>query len=66
MNKKSSSQFAKEVINKEISALKRTVRLIDNNFGDACNIIINNKRKSDYPSIGEIKLYYNEDGCNAK
>ncbi len=45
MNKKSSSQFAKEVINKEISALKRTVRLIDNNFGDACNIIINNKGK---------------------
>ena len=45
MNKKSNSQFAKEVINKEISALKRTVRLIDNNFGDACNIIINNKGK---------------------
>ena len=45
MNKKSSSQFAREVINKEISALKRTVRLIDNDFDHACKIIINNKGK---------------------
>ena len=45
MKKKSNSQFARDVLNREITALKRTVKLIDNNFDDACDIISKNKGK---------------------
>lgn len=45
MNKKSNKQLAKEIINKEIAALKRTAKLLDNNFDRACNAILTNKGK---------------------
>ena len=45
MNKKSNKQLAKEIINREISALKRTVKLLDNKFDKACAAIISNKGK---------------------
>ena len=45
MNKKSNKQLAKEIINREISALKRTAKLLDNKFDKACAAIISNKGK---------------------
>ena len=45
MNKKSNKQLAKEIINREIAALKRTTKLLDNKFDKACESIISNKGK---------------------
>ena len=45
MNKKSNKQLAKEIINREIAALKRTTKLLDNKFDRACEAIISNKGK---------------------
>ena len=45
MNKKSNKQLAKEIINREIAALKRTTKLLDNKFDKACEAIISNKGK---------------------
>lgn len=45
MNKKSNKQLAKEIINREIAALKRMTKLLDNNFDRACDTISTNKGK---------------------
>ncbi len=45
MKKKSNKQLAKEIINREIAALKRMVKLLDNNFDKACDAISLNKGK---------------------
>ena len=45
MNKKSNKQLAKEIINREIAALKRMTKLLDNNFDRACDAISTNKGK---------------------
>ena len=45
MKKKSNSQFARDILSREITALKRTIKLIDNNFDVACDIISKNKGK---------------------
>ena len=39
--KTSNKQFAKQVLNKEISALRRTAKLINNDFDLACQILTN-------------------------
>tara|TARA_B100000035_G_scaffold278146_1_gene256890 strand:- start:10047 stop:11009 length:963 start_codon:yes stop_codon:yes gene_type:complete len=53
MRKKSNKQLAQEVINKEIAALKRVTKLIDNNFDKACNAILENKGKVITLGIGK-------------
>ena len=45
MNKKSNKQLAKEILNREIDALKRTTRLLDVKFERACEAILLNKGK---------------------
>ena len=45
MNKKSNKQLAKEIINREIAALKRMTKLLDGNFDKACDAISTNKGK---------------------
>jgi arabinose-5-phosphate isomerase len=45
MNKKSNKQLAREILNREIAALKRTTKLLDNEFDKACEAIISNKGK---------------------
>ena len=45
MNKKSNRQLAKEILNREIAALKRITRLLDSNFERACEAILANKGK---------------------
>ncbi len=45
MNKKSNRQLAKEILNREIAALKRTTKLLDSNFERACEVILANKGK---------------------
>ena len=45
MNKKSNKQLAREILNREIAALKRTRELLDNKFEKACEAILSNKGK---------------------
>jgi arabinose-5-phosphate isomerase len=45
MNKKSNKQLAREIINREITALRRTAELLDNKFDKACKAIMSNKGK---------------------
>ncbi len=45
MNKKSNTQLAKDILNREIAALKRTAKLLDSNFERACEAILLNKGK---------------------
>ena len=45
MKRKTNKLLAKEIINREIAALKRTVNLIDNDFERACDILLGNKGK---------------------
>jgi len=45
MKKKSNKQLAKEIINREIAALRRMTKLLDNNFDKACDAISTNKGK---------------------
>ena len=45
MKKKSNKQLAKEILNREIAALKRTTKLLDSKFERACDAIISNKGK---------------------
>ena len=53
MNKKSNKQLAKEILNREIAALRRTTKLLDNKFERACNAIISNKGKVITLGIGK-------------
>ena len=53
MNKKSNKQLAKEILNREIAALKRTTKLLDNKFERACDAIISNKGKVITLGIGK-------------
>ena len=39
--KTSNKQFARQILNKEISALRRTAKLINNDFDEACQILSN-------------------------
>ena len=43
--KTSNKQFARQILNKEISALRRTAKLIDNDFDEACQILSNTNGK---------------------
>ncbi len=45
MTNKSNRQLAKDIINREITALNRTVKLIDKNFDAACDSIVRSKGK---------------------
>ena len=45
MRRKTNKLLAKEIINREIAALKRTANLIDNDFEKACDILLGNKGK---------------------
>lgn len=45
MNKKSNKQLAREILNREIAALKRMTKLLDDNFEKACDTILSNKGK---------------------
>ena len=45
MSKKSNKQLAKEILNSEIAALKRTSKLLDSTFERACEAILSNKGK---------------------
>ena len=45
MKRKTNKLLAKEIINREIAALKRTVNLINNDFERACDILLENKGK---------------------
>ena len=45
MNKKSNKQLAKEILNREIAALRRTTKLLDSKFERACEAILLNKGK---------------------
>ena len=45
MKRKTNKLLAKEIINREIAALKRTVNLINNDFERACDILLGNKGK---------------------
>ena len=45
MKRKTNKLLAKEIINREIAALKRTANLIDNDFEKACDILLGNKGK---------------------
>ena len=53
MKKKSNKQLAKEILNREIAALKRTTKLLDNKFERACDAIISNKGKVITLGIGK-------------
>ena len=53
MNKKSNRQLAKEILNREIAALKRTTKLLDSKFERACDAIISNKGKVITLGIGK-------------
>ena len=53
MKKKSNKQLAKEILNREISALKRTAKLLDSKFEGACDAIISNKGKVITLGIGK-------------
>ena len=53
MKKKSNKQLAKEILNREIAALKRTTKLLDIKFEKACNAIISNKGKVITLGIGK-------------
>ena len=53
MKKKSNKQLAKEILNREIAALKRTTKLLDNKFEKACGAIISNKGKVITLGIGK-------------
>ena len=53
MRKKSNKQLAKEILNREIAALKRTTKLLDNKFEKACGAIISNKGKVITLGIGK-------------
>ena len=43
--KTSNKRFARQILNKEISALRRTAKLIDNDFDEACQILSNTNGK---------------------
>ena len=43
--KTSNKQFARQIISKEISALRRTTKLINNDFDKACQILSNQSGK---------------------
>ena len=53
MNKKSNKQLAREIINREITALRRTAELLDNKFDKACKAIMSNKGKVITLGIGK-------------
>ncbi len=53
MKKKSNKQLAKEILNREIAALRRTTKLLDNKFERACDAIISNKGKVITLGIGK-------------
>ena len=53
MKKKSNKQLAKEILNREIVALKRTTKLLDIKFEKACSAIISNKGKVITLGIGK-------------
>ena len=53
MKKKSNKQLAKEIINREIAALRRTTKLLDSKFESACEAIILNKGKVITLGIGK-------------
>ena len=53
MKKKSNKQLAKEIINREIAALRRTTKLLDSKFERACEAIILNKGKVITLGIGK-------------
>ena len=53
MKKKSNQQLAKEIINREIAALRRTTKLLDSKFERACEAIISNKGKVITLGIGK-------------
>ena len=53
MKKKSNKQLAKEILNREIAALKRTTKLLDSKFERACETIISNKGKVITLGIGK-------------
>ena len=53
MKKKSNKQLAREILNREIAALKRTTKLLDNKFERACEAIVSNKRKVITLGIGK-------------
>ena len=53
MKKKSNKQLAKEILNREIAALKRTTKLLDIKFEKACSAIISNKGKVITLGIGK-------------
>ena len=53
MNKKSNKQLAKEIINREIAALKKMTKSLDNNFDRACDAILTNKGKVITLGIGK-------------
>ena len=45
MSKKSNKELAKDILNSEIAALKRTSKLLDSKFERACEAILSNKGK---------------------
>ena len=53
MKKKSNKQLAREILNREIAALKRTTKLLDNKFERACEAIVSNKGKVITLGIGK-------------
>ena len=53
MKKKSNKQLAKEILNREIVALKRTTKLLDSKFEKACGAIISNNGKVITLGIGK-------------
>ena len=66
MTNKSNRQLAKDIINREITALNRTVKLIDKNFDAACDSIVRSKGKIITLGLGEIQFCRNENGSNVK
>ena len=53
MKKKSNKQLAREILNREIAALKRTTKLLDDKFERACEAIVSNKGKVITLGIGK-------------
>ena len=53
MKKKSNKQLAREILNREIAALKRTTKLLDSKFERACEAIVSNKGKVITLGIGK-------------
>ena len=53
MKKKLNIQLAKEILNREIAALKRTTKLLDSKFERACEAIVSNKGKVITLGIGK-------------